>query len=75
MRLWHVQYLRKCAGLPPGPAARTMPNIALVNRGIMDGRSILGIDQVYWDLKMSHPDLEISMVNLNGANFSRQVGM
>jgi hypothetical protein len=52
-----------------------MPNIALVNRGIMDGRSILGIDQVYWDLKMSHPDLEISMVNLNGANFSRQVGM
>lgn len=65
MALKRVQFLRSCAGLPPQARVannETRPSVLLVNRPYGDGRSILGLDDVYDRLKRSLPsDVDVRL--------------
>ena len=50
-----VEFLRKCASLPPVPPIEDTPSVVLINRPFADGRSIIGLDDVYDRLKRTLP--------------------
>ena len=51
MALLRTRYLRECAGLPPEPLIEDKPSVVLINRPYGDGRSIVGLDEIYSRLK------------------------
>lgn len=58
LALKRVSFLRSCAGLTPQARKATpdtRPSVLLVNRPYGDGRSILGLDDIYDRLKRSLP--------------------
>ena len=42
-----IEFLRRCASLPPVPPITDKPSVVLINRPFGDGRSIIGLDHVY----------------------------
>lgn len=46
-----IEFLRQCASLPPIPPIQDKPSVVLINRPFEDGRSIIGLDDVYDRLK------------------------
>lgn len=71
IREWHIDYLRECTGLPKKPlpkglahvpSDKVQPKVVLSNRPYVDGRSILGLDQLYYKLKDDIPNLEIRYI-------------
>ena len=55
MGLRRVQYLRQCAGLPASPPPMTRPSVLLINRPYSDGRHIIGLDEVYSQVRRRPP--------------------
>lgn len=51
-----IEFLRQCASLPPVPPLQEKPTVVLINRPFADGRSIIGLDDVYDRLKRELPD-------------------
>jgi hypothetical protein len=51
-----IEFLRQCASLPPVPPIQENPTVVLINRPFADGRSIIGLDDVYDRLKRELPE-------------------
>ena len=51
-----IEFLRTCASLPPVPPITDKPSVVLINRPFGDGRSIIGLDDVYDRLKRELPE-------------------
>lgn len=57
-----IEFLRKCASLPPVPPEQENPSIVLINRPFGDGRSIIGLDDVYDRLqRVLPPNVELTL--------------
>jgi hypothetical protein len=57
-----IEFLRKCASLPPIPPITENPSVVLINRPFGDGRSIIGLDDVYDRLKRElPPDVDLKL--------------
>lgn len=57
-----IEFLRRCASLPPLPPVTDKPSVVLINRPFGDGRSIIGLDDVYDRLKRElPPDVELTL--------------
>ena len=50
-----TKFLRQCAALPPVPLIQPRPSVVLINRPYNDGRSILGLDEIYVKLRAKLP--------------------
>ena len=56
------EFLRQCASLPPVPPRQKNPTVVLVNRPFADGRSIIGLDDVYDRLqRLLPPHVELTL--------------
>lgn len=55
MALLRTKFLRQCASLPPVPLTQSRPSVVLINRPYNDGRSILGLDEIYAKLRAKLP--------------------